>query len=250
MWKEAWSAIAGVLALGLCIVLLFALDRGFSNVDSVIFVSLLLFPLIIYLLLSGRLQEFSGPGGWGAKFRDLAGAPVEKGKIVEDTVALQTVRKGGLDNLERLISTLDPKLPNALTLRTGGSRYTPQALTKYLQQLMAVGPSSYVVFVNGQQGKFIGSANASQVISLLQDPDAARAFVSTLRREDHAPRLPFLVTKHLTPDDTNASALRKFLDTNADALVVLSEDETRPIGVVERDRLLTRLMVKLASEGR
>jgi hypothetical protein len=60
-------------------------------------------------------------------------------------------------------------------------------------------------------------------------------------------RTGILITAYLTPTDTNLVALQKFLDTNAVALVVVSSDSTRPLGVVDRDRLITKLLLKLAS---
>ena len=41
---------------------------------------------------------------------------------------------------------------------------------------------------------------------------------------------------------------QKFLDTNAQALVVVSSDGKKPVGIVDRDRLLTKLMVNLAGD--
>ena len=57
----------------------------------------------------------------------------------------------------------------------------------------------------------------------------------------------FSVTDALTPDDTNVAALQKFVSTHVDVLVIISKDRRKPIGVLDRDRLMTKLMLKLAS---
>jgi hypothetical protein len=56
----------------------------------------------------------------------------------------------------------------------------------------------------------------------------------------------FLVTESLSPEDSNVVALEKLVNTNADALVIVSDDGRRPIAVVDRNRLVTKLMLKLA----
>ena len=56
-----------------------------------------------------------------------------------------------------------------------------------------------------------------------------------------------LVTELLSPRDTNVVALEKLVNTNADALVV-SDERHRPIALVDRNLLVTKLMLKLAKE--
>ena len=55
-----------------------------------------------------------------------------------------------------------------------------------------------------------------------------------------------LVTKSLLPQDSNVVALEKLVKTNADALVIVSDDGRQPIAVVDRNRLVSKLMLKLA----
>ena len=69
---DALAVLISFTVLVLATGLFFGLKRYAGGVDSAVFVALLLTPLLLYLSLSGRLQEFSGPGGWGAKFRDIA----------------------------------------------------------------------------------------------------------------------------------------------------------------------------------
>ena len=73
----------------------FGLKRYAGGVDSAAFVALLLTPLFLYLSLSGRVQELYGPGGWGAKFRDIAHDSVEIMKIPVDPELLQAIEKEG-----------------------------------------------------------------------------------------------------------------------------------------------------------
>lgn len=242
------SAVVLIAAVGI----LALVKQLLGSVDGSAFVAILLVPLIVYAVASGRLAEFSGPGGWGAKFRTATTSRVETSDIIENAEALQAVDKGGLRYLRDAVERLNPDLPNALTLRVGRrGYYVPEVIIKYLKTLMAVGPSTYVVFVREKNGQFVGSTNASQVIALLESRATISDFMGELERESDENAFQgfdFLVRQSLRRDDSNKTALQKFLDTNAQALVVVSSDGQKPIGIVDRDRLMTKLMVKLAGD--
>jgi len=251
MSTETTAIGAGLAVFVAALALIWGLRKIMGgSIDGAIFIAVLLVPVIVYALVSGRLAEFSGPGGWGAKFRTAATDQVEASAILENVEGLQEVEKGGLSELKRIVRNLDPNLPNALLLRVGRSGYyRPKAIVTYLNSLLTVGPSTYVVFVDNETRRFIASTNASQVLSLLESRRDAGDFMSELEGSaspESFQDYDFLVRQSLSVNDTNADALQKFLDTNADALVVVSEDSKKPIGVVDRNRLITKLMVKLA----
>ena len=140
-------------------------------------------------------------------------------------------------------------MPNALELAVGrGSYYVPDIIKKYLQALMAAGPATYVVFVKADTGQFVGSASGRQVLAALNNPDSAERFMRDLREGGERPfaGMGVLVTESLSPEDSNVVALQKLVDTNADALVIISDDGRRPIAGIDRNRLVTKLMLKLA----
>ena len=248
---ESTAIAAGIAVFVAALALIWGLRKIMGgSIDGAIFIAVLLVPVIVYALVSGRLAEFSGPGGWGAKFRTAATDQVEASAILENVEGLQEVEKRGLRDLQRIVDGLDPNLPNALLLRVGKSGYyQPGAIRTYLTTLMTVGPSTYVVFVDNETSGFVASANASQILALVDSNTDAGPFMSELgsgQSADAFKGYDFLVRQSLKSDETNAKALQIFLDTNADALVVVSEDGKKPVGVVDRNRLITKLMVKLA----
>jgi electron transfer flavoprotein alpha subunit len=207
-------------------------------------------------LASGRLTELKGPGGWGAKFQTFQTHiqasvgrqdPVEKTEVLSDAEAIQ-VLTGPVQELSTLIANLDPGSPSVFILEVGRPHhYKIEAIVQYLKALIAVGAPAYVVFVDTKSGKFIGSTSANQLSAFLANDWAAKEFIAKLEGQ---PRmftgLGFLVTDSLTSDDTNFTALQKFVGTHSDALVII-EDRRKPIGVVDRNRLMTKLLLKLAS---
>ena len=248
---ETMGIIAGALALVVAVTLLVGLKKYLDTIDGTVFVALLLLPLIVYAVGSGRLEQFSAPGGWGATFRDTANATVRTQNIIEEAEKLQAVEKGGLSNLNSFVENLDRNFPNAMVLRVGKSGYyQPNAILSYLRTLMAVGPSTYVVFVEQASGKFIASANGTQILAVIESGgEVTSRFMEELGRggsnalREHS----FLVRTALEPTDNNKTALGKFLDSNAQALVVVSKDGQIPTGVVDRGRLITKLLLELAS---
>lgn len=250
---EALAVLISLAVLVLATGLFFGLKRYAGGVDSAAFVALLLTPLFLYLVLSGRVQELYGPGGWGAKFRDTVHDSVKIMEIPVDPEPLQSLEKQGENAIPELIARLKPNVPNALVLAVGrGVYYKRDLIEKYLQAMMAAGPATYVVFVDDRTKQFVGSASGRQVLAAVSVTAAtamADRFMNDLEKggEDPFAGIVGLVTESLSPRDTNVVALEKLVNTNADALVV-SDERHRPIALVDRNLLVTKLMLKLAKE--
>lgn len=64
--------------------------------ESATLIALILVPLIVYGVASGRLTEFKGPGGWGATFREVASKAVELTEVaIQETAIIQKVWSTG-----------------------------------------------------------------------------------------------------------------------------------------------------------
>ena len=241
-------ALSGAVLL-LAVLLLFLLTRWMGKVEGATFIALILLPIVVYALVSGRLAAFSAPGGWGATFRDAAASEIEPTPILQDAEQLGIVEKGGLAQLADIAEGLDPDLPNALMLRTGADFYQADVIANYIRTLQAVGTATYVVFVDAATGGFVGSANADQILAVLNSDATRSGFMQELRTPGPEPfrGSDFLVRESLRPEDTNTVALEKFLSSGASALVVLNE-EGEPVGIVDRNRLMTKLMIELATD--
>jgi hypothetical protein len=248
MSKETLAIVGSAGVFLIAVVLLFVRSRMKEKFDGTTFVAILLVPLIVYGILSGRLAEFSA-AGVSAKFQAVAQAEIDPTAIVKEAEQLDVVSKAGSSVLSEFVTRLDPRHPNAVSLSVGRQGYyQPEAIETYIRTLQTVGSGSFVVFVDDTTGKFIGSAGADQVLALLADPDTSRNFMEELERPGDPPfsGFRFLVREWLSPTDTNAQALDKFLASGAQALVVLDE-RGNPTGLVDRDRLMTKLMKTLAA---
>jgi hypothetical protein len=249
MSQETLAIVGSLGVFLLAIVLLFARSRMKEKFDGATFIAVLLAPLIVYGILSGRLAEFSA-AGVSAKFQAVAEMAIDPTEIVRGADPLDVVSKGGFDMLREFTQRLDPTRPNAVSLSVGRTGYyQPDAIATYIRALQAAGSATYVIFVEEGTGKFVGSASSEQVHALLTNPDTSQAFMNELEHpagESPFSTFRFLVRESLATTDSNAAALDKFLASGAQALVVLDQNG-QPTGLVDRDRLMTKLMKTLAA---
>src|SRR5437868_14795086 len=114
------------LAIGafvLAFVVAYVINRNKIG-DSATYIALLLTPMVVDGVASGKIQEFSAPGGWGAKFREAAQAKVAVTTTnltpLSDAVRqLDVVEKGGLSELQNLGPKLQKDKPIALSFQLG-----------------------------------------------------------------------------------------------------------------------------------
>ncbi len=248
MPRDTLAIVGSAAVLLVAVALLFVRSRMQEKFDGTTFIAILLAPLIVYGILSGRLAEFSA-AGVSAKFQAVAEMEIDATAIVQGADQLDVVSKGGSSTLHDFVERLDPKHPNAVSLGVGRTGYyQPDAIETYIRTLQSVGSGTYVIFIDEATGKFIGSAGAEQVLALFANPETRQGLMGEL---EHPSELPFsdfrfLVRESLAPTDTNAVALDKFLASGAQALVVLN-DKGEPTGLVDRDRLMTKLMKTLTA---
>lgn len=68
--QQARAGMAAGCTLAAAVLVVVAL-RALEIAESPTIVTVLLIPLVVYGIASGRLREFTGPGGWGAKFAEV-----------------------------------------------------------------------------------------------------------------------------------------------------------------------------------
>ena len=243
--RRAMIAAIAYAAAGIALAVLFkalGVDLG------VTFAILMLSPVLLYLIASGSISEFSGPGGFGAKFRDIAAAPVKTAATIE---SLEFVSKENQQALITRARGLTPGRPVALTfvLNDPAAFYVPQAIENYIHTLRKIDPDLSVVFIN-PNGTFAGSTDGARVEAVLSNDHFGMEFVTAVQVGDLA-KLRELVSASLRNVSESAS--------NADALRIMNEDgvkslisvdaQQRPTGVIRRDRIVAELLSAMAASA-
>jgi hypothetical protein len=235
------------LVVGGLAVLWFAKSVAGLEGDGVL-VALLVIPLVVYAVASGRLEELRG-GGIEARFARVASATVVPESAQLPVEAVYGVEKANPRELPAVLDRLsDETVPVGLTLvvRQGG-RYTVPALRRYLAALGQLRTFKFVVFVDGE-GRFEAYMPHWHLDAILAGPRGG-AFVRDLNngRIGSIRRYPGVVRNAITTKHTNEHALREMERQGLEAIVVVDE-ERKVVGVVEREKVLSTMILALSEQ--
>ncbi len=232
----------------LAFVVAFAINRMKFG-DSATFVALLLTPMVVYGVASGKIQEFSAPGGWGAKFRDAAQAAVTPTALTTplNQIAQQfdIIQKAGLAELQGLGARLQKGKPIALSFQLGQQNYDVDVATKYIEFLLLTDNDMTVLIVDSGR-HFVAMTEGTTMLTLLRNQGQQIRNALATADKDFFITLPGFHTNSIKATDSNATALEKMRAQNARSIVVV-DDQGTPTGVVKLDDIVARLLEKLAT---
>lgn len=217
--------------------------------DSATFIALLFTPMLVYGVASGKIAELTGPGGWGAKFREAAQAVVTPTAFttpLNDVLQkFDIIEKGGLSELQGLGAKLQKDKPIALSFQLGQQGYDAGVAIKYIQFLLLTDRNMSVLILDANH-HFVAMTEGETMLTLLQNQ--GQRITSALASGDKAffTTLPGFHTNSIQATDTNATALAKMREQSARAIVVVDAQGT-PTGVVKFDDIVARLLEKLAT---
>jgi CBS domain-containing protein/predicted MPP superfamily phosphohydrolase len=221
--------------------------------ESAVLVALLLCPLLVYGVVSGRLTEFSGPGGWGAKFARAAIDPAHFSTSPIDVTSAQAIAKGGLPETQLKIQQIRSGKPIVMTMTLGippapPSGYQPVAVADALRNLSAYPNFKFVVFL-APDGRLVSYIPGWLLRSALEwnSPQSTELIAAANRGDADAVRnYPGMLTQTISPTTSNARALEEMDKLELDAIPVVDPAGSRLVGVVARDRILSGMLLALA----
>lgn len=245
--KEIAAIGLSVLFLMLGFLVLWLVKSVMEVEGDAVFISLLFIPLLVYVIISGKLEELKGPGGLEAKFAKAAGESVSiaseqiKGSVDE----MQVIAKGSRRFLEIKQQEIDETKPIVMSLELGKSFYHREDVLGYLDVFNQFRNFKFIVFVDDNQ-QFLAYMQSWTLKGLLSQIELGNEFISTINegRLFELFRYPGLVRKVINTQSTNAEALREMMSQNLEALVVTDENN-KLVGVVEREQILSRMMLSL-----
>jgi hypothetical protein len=242
---EARAVGFAVLFLVLGLGVLWVADEAMDLGGDAVLVSILLLPALLYLALSGRLTEITGPGGVSAKFNEVAAKPARASshKVTEEHV--QLVQKGGFEELRRLTPALTHGDRPIVFAFTVGHDYNLDMVRSYVDVLVAMKRFLAVVFLD-PDGRLLGYMPAPKFVALTRSSEEpARQFIEDLSARDAAPRLvtiPGVITETLIAGSTNSEALEEMTRRGLEILVLVDE-AGKFAGIVERGRVVSDLVL-------
>jgi CBS domain-containing protein len=158
------------------------------------------------------------------------------------------LEKGSISDLERRVQLLDRDQPVLMTV-TLGEHYTVRAIKTYLEKLLHLPRFNLVAFLD-KSGHFIGCASPAGLLSLMQEPALARSFLDAVQGENESQvfRYPGMLKSVIPADATNSQALEAMSRYGLSALAVIGDNRSVK-GVVERDQLMSKLILSLVDDA-
>ncbi len=244
------SALAGVV---LVVTVIWFARSQLGVTESATLIALMLCPLLVYGVASGRLTEFSGPGGWGAKFGQIPIAREDYSAAPVDVTGAQDIPKSSLPETLAQVQKMQAGKPAVLTLKVGGPTpggYTAQAVATALRNLTQYPNFKFVVFLNADS-RLIAYVPGWRLLLALDanTPDSVN-FINALNTNSVNSAFPGLLTATVLPETSNAKALEEMERWGLDAIPVVDPATGQLLGVVERERILSRMLMRLAKGGR
>jgi hypothetical protein len=155
-------ALAITLAwLLVSVMVVWAAAAWFSITESATVIAILILAVIVYGVISGRLKEFSAPGGWKASFNEVAQGPVVADAAFTDVTisSMDAIPKGDLQAFARAVATRKEPKPIIVTMTLGVSpdlpaSYDSTSVNVALQKLSGAPDFRFVVILD-QQGRLV-----------------------------------------------------------------------------------------------
>jgi CBS domain-containing protein len=250
LFQESIAILMSILLLALGFLAIWITKNVLKIEADAVFVSLLLIPIIIYMVFSGRLKEIRAPGGLEASFADVAeksvGAAAEIERLEVSVEQMQIVEKGDLSELKRTVLNVDESKPMIVTAILGKQAYYDRnALLQYVQALSQYRNFKFIVFLDSE-GKFVAYMPSWMVVQTLKMESLGNELIQVVNqsRIQDLKRFPGVIMKPISTSRTNREALQQMTEQNLEALVVIDE-ENRLKGVVEREQILSKLMLAI-----
>lgn len=245
--RDTIAILVAILFLGLGFVAVWLSMEFLKLEGDAVLVSLLLLPIIVYLIFSGRLGELR-VGSLEAKFVNVARESVE---LAAETVEpspddMQIVEKMGRKELERQIERLDESKSIILTLTLGKEGYyNRDILLRYVEALLQYRTFRFVVILDREK-KFVAYIPSWAMLQILRVEALGYEFVSMINSGNVRELRQYrgVITRTISTKSTNADALREMTAQDLEALVVI-DDDRRLKGVVEREQLLSKLLLAM-----
>lgn len=231
--------------------------------------ALILLPVLLYLVFSGRIAEFS-LGVLGAKLREpvlanrgftaaleasllskeARATRMEARSLDQLTQDIEVVVKHRLDKLPetvRRLKRIEEDRPPVLFLILG-TQYDLEHLLAYIRDLSHLRRFKFVV-ITDEDFKVIGYLPYYALTKILDRdfPERSKAFLRLIydRNAEALRQYPGVRTELLRPEDTNKRALQLMTEQQIESLLVV-DGNRRLRGVVERDQLVGYLLLAAA----
>jgi hypothetical protein len=245
-------AIALLIFAGVIIIMVLIRMRvGENFVVKQSDIVLALIPILLWLLLTDRIDKFEFGGiKIQRAFLEASEEPITE-QISKLQLPVESIRldaKRGVGQIPQLIKNKT----EGLFFQIGYSGYYGPAIEDYLSQLTQYSFFKYVIILD-EDHQFIGMCDARELHKIFRDPNAgfdSRDFEDWLRKSNREAltQLPSYISREHAIEATAEKrlVLEKMESLNLDILPVVDE-ESKFSGVVDRSRLTASMLIDVAN---
>jgi CBS domain-containing protein len=218
--------------------------------DGIVLAVIMVVPALLYLMLSGRVNELKGPGGLEVRLSEVAQQtiPVHGKDTPASALAyeeLRAVETGRRESFLRRIQDITPKEPVILTLTLGCDSINGEAVANYARGLTQF-PRFRFVAILDSAGHLISYMDESAFRHLVEaDVVDAQELLNNIEHSNvgEIRSSAGMIVNTVTPGTNIADALREMERLRLNALLVTEHGQVR--GIVERERLANALLLSL-----
>lgn len=215
--------------------------------DTTTFLAIILLPLLVLGVASGKIQEFTGPGGVGAKFQEAARARINLTSVQRLAYDVPTqVARGPMPDFSARLAGIMPGTPITFTFTLASQAYDLDIAKSEIKTLLSANWEALVVIARSD-GTFLAMADPHKFYALLNDPSKGPFLIECLNKGQPPPNYEELVFDSLKDEGTsNAQALKKMLTHNLQIMAVTNSQNIVD-HIAKRDQIVAQLVDQLAS---
>ncbi|RPJ49565.1 MAG: hypothetical protein EHM21_06770 [Chloroflexi bacterium] len=253
--KEISGIITAFIFLSVGFLVAYFAQAMKVTMGDAVLVFLLLTPLIVYLVLTGRLAGLKGPGGLEATFASLAEAPAmnlaaPKVEMIAASfayidAAMSSAQKTPEQELETLHSKLDELPPVILKVYSKRNpAYKRDELTHVVENLLFYQTFKMVCIIDCKE-RFLAFLPSWAFYRILIGAEGERFLRIVNEGEiEELWDFPGMQQTYVRAGTDIVQALKVMHENRLDSILVL-DDKKRVVNVIERDQVVSKLLMKM-----
>jgi CBS domain-containing protein len=223
--------------------------------DGAVLAAVLIVPALLYLMLSGRVNELRGPAGLEVRLSEVANQPIPV--PAKDSPAgalayeeLREVETGRRESFLRRIWDITPEEPVILTMTLGSDSIDGTAAANYARGLTQFPRFRFVAILDSDEHRKLICYMEERAFRHLIEADVvdAQELLNNIEHKNVGAvrAFPGMVVSTVTPETSIADGLREMERLRLNALLVTEDGRVK--GIVERERLANALLISLVEQ--
>ncbi len=216
--------------------------------NTAVLTGLMVIPLVTYLILSGRLGEFKGPGGLEAKFISAVNQPLRlTTRSVETSLQpAQLTARGPTQELPAAVGDIDKSKPAILTV-TMGESYTRKVWLAYVHGILDQAPIAYAALVDGDN-RLVAYMSVSDVKHVLNSYALGGELIRLIAKgkAEEIIRMPGVRTDFVPLSASAIDVLRAMEEHHSTSMMVVDANG-KIAGIVKREDIIAQIVLDLST---